>query len=440
MTAFTIWAKRYNVADSGGHAEVFGGSGMAASAADDGAAFSSTSLNYIVGTQNTGSYNVYTEQFYGFDVSSLSGQTISATSVTLNTGANGSGLTGLTLQTRAATFPSSFVSPYAWYSYTQLASAALYAQSSTTLAVNSTVSLTGTSAFNTAISSGGTLKMVLVTNNQVAFNTENAYIYVKTAYAGTAQTTEPRITGTATGGGGTTQTATATGVTNSPAVVSGATRTAVATATAVSNSPTVAASAAAIQSGSASTTTSPTPAASAVVVRAVDAAVTTSPTSTASGTVTQSASASVTVSPTSDATATQSTAAKNADAALTTSPTTAATGVRAVTATTTNVTVSPTTSAAAVRVVLADLSTTVTPSTSGQIAATHNAVAAYALTPLTAAVATVTRTVSASGVTVTIITAAVADIGARRGSMSAATKATSTMSATTRTSATMTGA
>jgi len=301
-----------------------------------------------------------------------------------------------------------------------------------------TLTTTTYSALATDVAARGTINIALVGTGILDRTYAGGSSYViMPANATTAY--RPKLT-VVTTASGTTQTATATGVTNSPAVASGATRTAVATATAVSNSPSVAAAAAAIQSANVSTTTSPTPAASATVVRAVDAAVTTSPTSTASGAATQSASASVTTSPTPTATATQSTAAKSADAALTTSPTTAATGVRVVTATATNVTVSPTTSAAAVRVAVADSSTTVTPSVSGQSAATHNAVAAYALTPLTAAVATVTRTVSASGVTVTIITAAVADIGARRGQMSAATKATATMSAATRTSATMTGA
>jgi hypothetical protein len=450
MTTFTIYAKT-TAAGQGGYAHMSATSGsgnpMTQTTGYDGSGWNDsgvTGSEQIVGTTGT-SYREAWEQFYAFDVSSLSGQTVTASNVLLTKSANA--VTNeklIAAQVRSATFADTNFNtgPTApqWYTGSTsgtLVGRTLYATSAVNVQTVP-ITCTGNSALNTALGAGGTLKVVIHTDRQVTTNNTSAGFKILVANSNGSNGTDiPRITGTY--GSGSTYTADAA-VSTSPTVAASGTRTAVASATAVTNSAAVAASATAIQSGSASTTTSPTPDASATVVRAVDAAVTISPTSTASGTVTQSASASVTVSPTSDATATQSTAAKSADAALTTSPTTAATGVRVVTASATNVTISPTTTSAAVRVVLADSSTTVTPSSSGQSAATHNAIAAYALTPLTAAVATVTRTVSASGVTVTIITAAVADIAARRGQMSAATKATATMSATTRTSATMTGA
>ena len=312
------------------------------------------------------------------------------------------------------------------------------------------LALTGTTASKAWINKGGYTYFVAVDSYYISGGFPDALnAYGMRAAIGANAGSFSNLT-IVTTSSGTTQTATATGVSNSPTVAATSAATKPASAAVSASLASAAAASATKTAASTDPTSSPSTSAAASVVKAVDAAITTSPTSTASSSATKSGAVNITTTPTTTADASVSGAAKTADAAVSTSPATTATGIRVISVTATNVTVTPSTTSAGVRVVVADASTTTSPTNAASSAKTISASAAYALTPFTAATITLTHTLTAADTTVTVATVSVASIGDRRGQMFAATKATASilpatsanasMTATTKTTATMTGA
>jgi len=378
-----------------------------------------------------------TQFAFRFDCSSITaGETISSVTLTLRpdyVDLDGRALSAVKYDWGSTVDTGDFRTP------SQLAACSVYATKTfNTADQNTNVNLTlSGSTLATDVAARGTVRMLLVfTSNISGTFPDGALTFIDPSNGTVAN--RPTLTVVTTGG--TTQTATTTGVSNSPTVAANSAATKPAIATVSASLASAAAASATKTAASTDPTSSPSTSAAASVVKAVDAAITTSPTSTASSSAAKSGAVSLTTTPTTTADASVSGAAKTGDVAVSSSPATTATGTRVISATATNVTVSPSTTSAGVRVVVADASTTTSPSSAASSAKTVSASAVYALTPFTAAAITLTHTLTAVGTTITVATVAVAAIGDQRGQMFAATKPMPTMAAAPRSTPTMTGA